>query len=124
MATILFCEDDAYIQKLIVVALRSSPHALLLARDGEEGLEIARRERPRVIFTDLSMPRMDGYALCRAVRADEALRDTPVIVLTASAQRGELEQAREHGASDVLLKPFTMEALREAVDRWSGPATG
>ncbi len=124
MSKVLFCEDDATIRKLIRVALRGMPHELLLAEDGAEGLELARRERPAAIFTDLAMPRLDGYALCEAVRGDPVLRDTPVVVVTASAQRAQLDEAVRRGASATMLKPFTMEELRAAVARWAGGAGG
>jgi twitching motility two-component system response regulator PilG len=118
---ILFCEDDPGIRKLIRVALRGTSYALLFAADGVEGLALARRERPAAIFTDLAMPNLDGYGLCAAVRADPLLCATPVIVLTASVQRSQLTAAGEHGATAVMLKPFTMEELREAVQRWGEP---
>lgn len=123
MATLLFCEDDRVIRKLIQVALRDLGHEVVITEDGQEGLEEARRLRPAAVFTDVSMPHMSGLELCQAIRADPQLRDTPVIVITASAQRAQLEEAARHGATDVLLKPFTIEELHATVARHV-PAVG
>lgn len=117
MATVLFCEDDPVIRKLIEVALRNSGHEILIAPDGAAGLEWARRERPAAVFTDLEMPKLNGLDLCDAIRADPELCDIPVVVLTASAQRSQIDEARGRGATDVLLKPFSVGDLRAMVQK-------
>ena len=69
MGRIVFCEDDPMIQKLVQAALRSSGHELHLASDGEEGLALIRSVRPDIIFSDVSMPKLDGYQLGDALKA-------------------------------------------------------
>ena len=69
MARLLFCDDDATIQMVVRLALRATPHELRLASDGEEGLALAERERPDLIVTDLSMPRLGGLDLLRELKA-------------------------------------------------------
>ena len=117
MATLLFCEDDPTIRKLIRAALRSTTHTLLEAGDGTEGLALAERERPAVIVTDLAMPAMDGYQLLAALLNVPALAGIPVVLLTASTQRAELEEARRRGFAAVLVKPFSPADLRATIER-------
>jgi len=117
MACLVFCEDEGSIRRLIEVALRSTPHEVHLAADGAEGLALAERLRPDAVFTDLRMPKLDGLQLRDALAARPALAGIPVAVITASAQRGDLEEVRASGVSAVLLKPFSPLALRELVER-------
>lgn len=116
MATIVFCEDDASIQKLIRVALRSTPHRIFIEADGRLGLECAVRECADIVFTDLSMPNMDGFQLCDAIKSQPDLAHIPVILLTASAQRVQIEEFTRHDFAGYLLKPFSMSDLRLKVE--------
>jgi uncharacterized protein (TIGR02266 family) len=88
----------------------------LTAEDGDEGLEIAQRERPDVIVTDLSMPGMRGDELCRRVKADPDLCRTPVIIVTGRNNGDEHEQAVRAGATDVVEKPVNRISLIQAVN--------
>lgn len=120
MSKIVFCEDDPMIQKLIQVALRAEPHEVHVASDGTEGLRLIRQELPDVVFTDVSMPGMDGYQLAGALKADPTTAHIPIVFMTASVQRGQRDEALRHGASEVLSKPFTMAALRARVTALTG----
>jgi len=115
MSKVVFCEDDPMIQKLIRVAMRSEGHEVHVAADGNEGLELIRREQPAVIFTDISMPGLDGYQLAAELRADPRTAHIPIVFMTASVQRSDLEEAKRQGATSVLSKPFSMSALRARV---------
>jgi DNA-binding response OmpR family regulator len=117
MATIVFCEDDPTIQKLIGIAMRSTPHRVFIAEDGEQGLAMIRRERPDLVCTDLSMPGLDGFQLMEALKEADEFADMPVILLTASAQRSTLDEGMRRGAVAVLVKPFSTAALRAQVER-------
>ena len=119
MSRILFCEDDPTIHKLIRVAMRNSEHEVSMAINGAEGLKLAREIRPTVIFTDASMPDMDGFQLVDAVRADPDLSATPIVFITASVQRADVEEALRRGASRVIGKPFTVSQLHEVVAEFS-----
>ncbi len=116
MGKIVFCEDDPMIQKLVVAALRGSGHELHLASDGEEGLALIRTVRPDLIFSDVSMPRFDGYQLGDALKASPDTAPIPLVFVTASVQRSQIAEAALHGAAGVLPKPFTMAELRSKVD--------
>jgi len=114
--SLLFCEDQAPIRKLVQAAL-GSRYTLHFAENGALGLVLARSVRPAAIFTDLSMPVMDGIAFAHAIRIDPDLRGTPIIFITASAQAADIRRFPEYGASDYLLKPFGAVDLRQAVER-------
>ena len=116
MTIAVFCEDDPVIQKLIRIATRGLPHVIHIASDGQSGLEIIERERPSIVFTDVSMPRLDGMQLLDIMRTRADLASIPVVLMTASVQRGEIEEGLRHGASDVLAKPFGPAALRAKLE--------
>ena len=122
MGKIVFCEDDPMIQKLIRTAFKSSGHTIFVAADGAEGLLLIQRELPDVVFSDVSMPNLDGFQLGDALKAGAATAAIPVIFMTASVQRAQIEEALRHGAAGVLPKPFTMADLRARVDEFAGPA--
>lgn len=117
MAKVIFCEDDPSIQKLIRVALRSTPHEIHIAGDGVEGLELIERERPDVVFTDISMPVLDGLQLINELKARPHLKHIPVVVITASVQRHQMEEAYRHKIAGHLNKPFSVHDLRTKVER-------
>ena len=107
------------IQKVIRAALRATTHEVHVAPDGALGLELIRRELPDVVFTDVAMPVLDGYALARALKDDPATRDIPVVFMTASVQGGQADRAAAQGVAGVLAKPFTLADLRTRVDGFS-----
>ena len=115
MSRMLFCEDDLTIHKLIRMALRGSAHEVTMARDGAEGLRLARELRPVAVFTDVAMPVMSGFELADAMRADPDLANIPIIFITASLQRSEVDDALAHGGVRVIGKPFTVAQLRDLV---------
>ena len=117
MGRVVFVEDDAAIRKLVQAALRSSPHAIHFAVNGREGLELVERVRPDVVFTDVSMPEMDGLELCDAIRARPHLADTRIVFITASVQREQVDRYLARGAVAYLAKPFSTSELRAQVER-------
>jgi two-component system cell cycle response regulator DivK len=117
MATIVFCEDEALIRKMIGVMLRGAGHDLHFAPDAEEGLTLIEREQPDLIFTDMWMPGMDGVQLCNAVKAQPALAHIPVILATALTQSEQIEEFHRAGITAILKKPFGPAELREMVER-------
>lgn len=102
---ILVVEDSATIATIIQVALVKEGYKVLLAPDGLEALKIAVSERPKLIITDSIMPRMDGYGLLRAIKANPMTSEIPVIMLTSKASTEDEQKALEFGFSDFIPKP-------------------
>ncbi|MEN6370477.1 MAG: response regulator [Armatimonadota bacterium] len=122
---ILIIEDDAEIRLILDMALRySGGFEPILACDGVEGVETARREKPDLILLDALMPRMDGYAACRLIKQDESLKNIPVIFLTAKTGRKEIDRAIRAGACGYLTKPFDPLQLAAEIDRIVEGAAG
>ncbi|TMC27757.1 MAG: response regulator [Chloroflexi bacterium] len=117
MGRVVFVEDDPAIRKLVQAALRSTTHELHVATNGREGLELIQRVRPDVVFTDVSMPELDGIQLADAIRARPELAATRIVFITASVQKDQIARYMAHGASGYLAKPFSTKALRDEVAR-------
>ena len=120
MAKLVFCEDDPMIQKLVHAALSSAPHEVHFASNGREGLALVERVRPDVLFTDISMPEMDGLELADALKARADLARIPIVFMTASVQRAQIEECFRHGAASYLAKPFSTADLRRRITEFVG----
>ena len=120
MAKIVFCEDDPSVQKLVRVALRSASYEILIAENGAEGLELIERELPDAVFTDISMPVLDGFQLIGELKARPHLAQIPIFVVTASVQRHQLEEMYRYGIAGHLSKPFSVHDLRAKVEQFAG----
>lgn len=112
MKKILIVEDVEFNRDLVVQLLEDD-YMVLTAADGEAGVELAERERPDLILMDLSLPGVDGWEATRRIKANEALRNIPIIALTAHAMRGDAEKARACGCNDYLSKPIDEDLLFE-----------
>ena len=113
LATVLICDDEPSLRELIRISL-DGPYEIAEADDGEQSLEFARLMRPDVMILDMMMPRLSGLEVLNAVRQDERLTDTRVIVLTAQPETR--EQALRAGADIVMVKPFEPEEIASAVE--------
>jgi CheY-like chemotaxis protein len=103
---ILVVDDSADITSDIGGALRKEGYEVLTANDGVEGLKIAFSQKPDLILCDAAMPRMDGYALMRAIKANPATVGTPMILLTSKASPEEEHRALKSGFHDFIAKPM------------------
>ena len=113
---ILIADDEAYIRLLIAQTLEDLPGGeaeILTAEDGAAALDLIRRERPALVFLDVMMPQINGYEVCRAVKQDELLRSTYVVILTAKGQEFDRQRGREAGADVFITKPFDPDELLE-----------
>jgi CheY-like chemotaxis protein len=119
MSRVVFCEDDPMIRKLVQTALRPTNHIVHIAEDGKQGLVLIAQVRPDVVFSDVAMPEMDGFELADAMRARPDLAHIPIVFMTASVQREQIEECFRHGAAGHLAKPFTMVELRARVAQFS-----
>lgn len=109
-ATVLVVDDNADIRDYLTTCL-SPIYNVLQASDGAIGLELAQRYQPDLVISDIMMPGVDGYQLCRAIREDEKLNRTPVIFLTAKASEDMKLEGLNVGADDYLAKPFSTREL-------------
>ena len=104
---ILVVDDSPTIVALLKRMLVQNHFEVLVAYDGESAMEIARRERPDLIFLDIVLPGIDGFSALRKLRRDEATRDVPIIMISGNAQATEQFYVQRIGADDFMKKPFT-----------------
>ena len=119
---VLLVDDELEIAEVYALILESEGFRVVQAHDGVEALRVmcAERGRPALILTDLMMPRMSGYELCRRVAAIPELADVPVIVLSSVADQRQLPQTG--GVKVAFPKPPTLEQLLDCVETWGGAA--
>lgn len=115
MARILIAEDEPDIRELVAFTLRFAGHEVVATSNGEEALHQASQIIPDIILMDVRMPRMTGYDACRAMKADPALKDIPIVFLSAKGQDTEIQTGLDAGAEEYLLKPFAPDQLTERV---------
>ena len=110
--------EDGRVQALrIQRLLERGGYDVAVAHDGVDGLERLRAARPDLIVSDVVMPRLDGYGLCRAVRSDPATRDIPIVLLTDRRSPSDIIRGLDHGADNFITKPCTDEYLLERIAR-------
>lgn len=114
LSVVLLVEDHADSRQMYAEFLRMQ-FIVVEAGDGVNALEVMEETRPDVVVTDLALPRMDGFELVRRMKADERLRDVPVIALSGFSGRDHEERARQAGTSVVLQKPCLPDDLAEAI---------
>ena len=112
---VLAADDDEDILDLVAFRLERSGYTVIVARDGEEALELAAKELPDLAVLDVMMPKVDGFEVTRRLRADEVTSRMPIILLTARSQEADVQQGFEAGADDYLRKPFSPDELRARV---------
>ncbi len=105
-ACILVVDDSATIRAVLGKMLAQNGHVVLKAADGESALEIARTERPDLVFLDIVMPGMSGFAVLRALRHDLLTRDIPIVMISGNLQATEQFYVQRFGADDFMKKPF------------------
>ena len=114
--TVLVVEDDPVILRLLEVNFELEGYRVLVAHDGAEGIELARQERPDIVLSDIMMPKASGLELVQAIRGDEAIKATPIILLSAKAQSADLKAGLDAGADEYVTKPFEPLDLLERVN--------
>ena len=117
MPTVLVVDDDPVILKLLEVNFEMEGFAVITAKDGVEGVETARREKPDVVISDIMMPRKSGLELVADLKADAATKGMPVILLSAKAQVADQRAGIDAGADDYVTKPFEPLDLVDRVNR-------
>ncbi|MCJ7616050.1 MAG: diguanylate cyclase [Desulfobacterales bacterium] len=116
MPTILIIDDSKLIAHVAKNILTKQGHEVLLAQDGETGIDIARDKKPDLILLDLILPGMNGYGICERIKNDSTIKDIPIIMLTSKAEHADKVRGLESGASDYVTKPFDEGELRARVN--------
>ncbi|HEU4322191.1 MAG TPA: response regulator [Roseiflexaceae bacterium] len=115
MARILLVEDNEMNRDMLSRRLERRGHELLIATDGQQGLELARNGAPDLVLMDMSLPVLDGWEATRQLKADPQTKTIPVIALTAHAMSGDREKAMEAGCDDYDTKPIELPRLLEKI---------
>ena len=108
---ILVVDDEEDIVKLVKMYLEHHRYEVIIANDGQEGLEKAKTEKPDLIVLDLMLPKMHGYKVCGLLKKDTRYAKTPVILFSAKAQEKDIKLGQEVGADAYITKPFEPEFL-------------
>lgn len=111
ISSILVVEDDDSVALTIERCLRRDNHSVTLASSGVQALQVARRHIPDLVLLDVLMPGMDGFAVCREMRADPVLAEVPIIFLTARSKDEDRIQGFLAGGDDYISKPFNLQEL-------------
>jgi len=113
--TVLVADDDEDILELVSFRLERAGYEVVTAHDGTAALAAAQEHHPDLAVLDVMMPGLNGYEVTQRLRADDATRDIPVILLTARVQEADVNRGFEAGADDYLRKPFSPQELRARV---------
>ncbi len=108
---ILLVDDEKDLTYAVSLQLEANNFEVLLASDGQEALEIARRKKPDLIILDLMLPKIDGFKVCRMLKFDEKYKNIPIILFTARAQEADKKLGKEVGADCYITKPFDSKEL-------------
>ena len=112
---ILIVDDEEDVLNLLKFRLEANSYEVLIASDGQEGLNKARNEKPDLVILDLMLPKIDGYKVCRMLKFDESYKNIPIIIFTAKDQKKDEDLGKEMGADAYVTKPFEPEMLLEKI---------
>ena len=118
MAVILVVDDAQTDRELMARVVNNSGHRALLASDGKEAINLAKQHKPAMIFLDVVMPVMDGFATCRHLRKDPDTAQIPVILVTSKATDSDVFWGKKQGASEHVGKPWNPAVIEEMIKRY------
>ena len=118
MPKILIVEDNEMNRDMLSRRLERKGFTNVMAVDGQQGVDMARSEKPDLVLMDMSLPVMDGWAATRTIKDDAELRTIPVIALTAHAMAGDREKAMAAGCDDYDTKPIELPRLLEKIGKF------
>jgi two-component system, cell cycle response regulator DivK len=122
MTKVLLVEDNEMNRDMLSRRLIRRGFQVVFALDGQQGIDLARSDRPDIILMDMSLPVIDGWEATRRLKSDDATRSVPVIGLTAHAMSGDREKAIEAGCDDYDTKPVELDRLIGKIERLLGNA--
>lgn len=112
---ILVIEDNEQNMYLLTFLLNRSGQEVLQARDGRQGIALARKENPDLILLDIQLPEMDGYTVAREIKTDPALAAIPIVAVTSYAMVGDREKAMNAGCSGYIEKPINPDTFLDQI---------
>ena len=101
---VLLVEDDTFLANIYKTKFEMEGFKIISADNGEKGLSEAKKKKPDIILLDILLPKMDGFAVLEALKADEGVKEIPVILLTNLGQKDDVEKGLEMGAVDYMIK--------------------
>ena len=118
MPKILIVEDNEMNRDMLSRRLERKGFTIVMAVDGQQGVDMARSEKPDLVLMDMSLPVMDGWTATRTIKDDAELRTIPVIALTAHAMAGDREKAMAAGCDDYDTKPIEFKGLLDKIGKF------
>ena len=116
MAKIMLADDEQRVRDMVAFKLEATGHQVVSARDGGEAMSLATTEHPDLIILDVMMPILDGFEVLRRLKADPALHEIPVIILSAKGREQDVMTGLRGGAVDYIVKPFSLKELTARVE--------
>jgi CheY-like chemotaxis protein len=115
---ILIVDDAQTDRELLARVVTGSGHQVISAADGKEAINLAKVHKPGLIFLDVVMPAMDGFATCRALKKDTA--GIPVVLVTTKGGDSDKFWGKKQGADDHIAKPWTKDTIEQVIRRYAG----
>ena len=114
---ILLVDDEPSVREVVCTRLMSLGFEVLTAKDGQEGLDLARKESPDVVLLDLMLPKLDGYKVCRMLKFDKAFENIPVVIFSAKGSDADKKLAEQAGADAYMVKPFDFKLFTQTIQK-------
>ncbi len=115
---IILIADDEPDTRLLVSNMLAKYYTVLGASDGQEAINLARSQKPDLILMDIIMPKLDGYTACYAIKADKAIKATPVVMLTGIRPELNKKLGKRLGSSGYIVKPFSLQDLLDTIGQF------
>ncbi len=111
-------DDYPQVVEVLKIRLESAGYEVLAAYDGQEALNVARREHPDLILLDVLLPKINGYKVARLLKFDKKFKEIPIIMLTSRAKQADAELGIEAGANEYIFKPYNPAKLMEMIAKY------
>lgn len=112
---VLIADDELRLRKVVSLHLKKSGFEVIEAGNGQQAVDMAKEVIPSVIVLDVMMPEKTGLEACAEIKADDALKHIPVVLLTAMAESEDIKKGQDAGADDYLTKPFSPKELIDII---------
>ncbi|MDD5645088.1 MAG: response regulator [bacterium] len=122
MKKILIVDDQPEVRELVTITLKNENYKILEAKDGQESIDIIKKEKPDIILLDIMLPgEIDGFEVCRRVKQDEELKNISVVMLSSQGAKEDIKEGKCAGANDYFVKPFSpLQLIKKVEDLLGG----